>query len=659
MLRDYSPPVKEISSNTADLTNVSGYVQSTNSPVIGLIADSLLSEGTFTRIQSCDYQIALIPLIDNYLDNIDALMPDLILLDTSLQNRASSGGLGSAKSVETSDALAVCHQLKNHESTLDIPVIFITNLDIAPSALIISAFKAGGVDYLNQAMSVEELKARIDTHLNLKYKLRQQAKEREFQSFADGIPDLIIRYDLNCRRTYVNRAHAELYGLEKNQVLGINPSQDWLPSASITAERYLDKLQRVMTSGEITEIAYNHVTDNGETIFYSTSLAPDINEAGQIIGVIAIARNVTPLKQMWNLLLKSEKEFRTLAENSPELIIRYDLALQRTYINPAYDRFAGILTPVKWDNKPKQAGNPLIKSVDYFACLQKVLETGESKHFSLEWHEQNGNLLSHDMHIVAEHGEKGEIIGLLVMGHNVTALNLSEKHLKESRAELRMLTIKREEAREQERKRIAREIHDELGQLLSVMRLSTSTLDLRFGDANPDLHEVTTKIIATVDHAILVARCLATRLRPAILNAGIVYALEWMIEDYTESSDVNFVLHIPARDFALEDDRAVMAFRIVQESLTNVVRHSGASRVDVSLQQIDNDYELEVSDNGRGYDLHKPAKRHSYGLVGMKERAMILGGKLSFFSEIGKGTTIKLRFPIVKPSKEIVFDEDD
>jgi PAS domain S-box-containing protein len=435
--------------------------------------------------------------------------------------------------------------------------------------------------------------------------------------------------------------------------MGTTPLQNWVKNSSVTAEQYMRYLQRVIASAEVLEFMFDYEDSNGSSLFYSVVLSPDFDDAGAVIGVLAISRNITALHKMLDRLHKSENEFRTLAENSPEMIIRYDLNLDQIYHNPAYADLNYTFPYLPRRKQASKLSDCLVSWQDYSSKLQQVIANGQSQHILLEWRALDGSMVSHDMHIVAEYAASGEVVSLLAMGHDVTQLKLSEQHLKESRAELRMLTIKREQAREQERKRIAREIHDELGQLLSVMRLGVSSLDLSFGEAIPYLHERVEKITTTIDHAILVARCLATRLRPAVLSAGIVYALEWMIEDYAENSHIDFKLSVSSGNFALEEERAVMVFRIVQESITNAVRHSAADRVEVALTCLEDSYEIEVRDNGIGFDTAKSVKRHSYGLVGMKERAMILGGVLEFSSECGLGTKIKLCIPMTKTTQEM------
>lgn len=264
-----------------------------------------------------------------------------------------------------------------------------------------------------------------------------------------------------------------------------------------------------------------------------------------------------------------------------------------------------------------------MSSDEYMARLNRVMASGEPDRILLEWHDPDGNLVSHDMHAVAEYDEERQVIGALVIGHNITELKATERRLEESRAQLRTLTAKREEAREEERKRIAREIHDELGQLLNVLRLNVTTLDFRFGDANADLRDKTHKMVGTIDQAILMVRNLATRLRPAVLSAGIVYALEWLVQEYVESTGIVCKLHLPADEIFLDEDRAMVVFRIVQESLTNVLRHSCAHRVDITLRGVEGTCEVEVRDNGKGFDPGNIDRPNAFGIVGMRERALM------------------------------------
>ncbi|MGZ5819164.1 MAG: PAS domain-containing sensor histidine kinase [Burkholderiaceae bacterium] len=342
-------------------------------------------------------------------------------------------------------------------------------------------------------------------------------------------------------------------------------------------------------------------------------------------------------------LISSEQKFRTLVENSPDAIVRYDRDCRRIYINPAFEREIGV---TEWNKTPAEIWKPLISCEEYTTRLKRVMECGEPDNILLEWNEPDGRRVSYATHAVAEYDEEGQVIGVLAIGRNITELKEVERHLEESRAQLRAFTAKCEEAREEERKRIGREIHDELGQLLNVMRLNVTTLDFRFGNANPDLRDKTQKIVSTLDYTIMMVRNIATRLRPAVLNAGIVSALEWLVKEYAESTGIVCDLHVSVEDIPLKEDRAMVVFRIVQESLTNVLRHSGAGQVVIRLHNEAGICEVDVQDNGNGFDPVSAGRRNSYGIVGMRERALMLKGTLDIGVAETGGTILKLRIPI-------------
>ena len=141
-------------------------------------------------------------------------------------------------------------------------------------------------------------------------------------------------------------------------------------------------------------------------------------------------------------------------------------------------------------------------------------------------------------------------------------------------------------------------------------------------------------------------RNLATRLRPAVLSSGIVYALEWLVQEYAENTGIVCKLHLPAEEISLDEDRAMVVFRIVQESLTNVLRHSCAHRVDITLRSVAGTYEVEIQDNGKGFDPGNINRPNAFGIVGMRERTLILKGTLDIANAEGGGTVLKLGIPI-------------
>jgi signal transduction histidine kinase len=212
---------------------------------------------------------------------------------------------------------------------------------------------------------------------------------------------------------------------------------------------------------------------------------------------------------------------------------------------------------------------------------------------------------------------------------------------------MRWLASRNERVREDERLHLKRELHDELGQYLLALRLGVSVVDMQFGGGNALLREKTQRLIGIVDSAIKVVRNVVSSLRPAALDLGIVPALKWLVNEYDRfgGADMRCELHVCEEDIQLDDARATTIFRIVQESLTNVVRHAQASKVDITLKRHGAKYVLEVNDNGNGFE---PAvrKEKSFGLLGIRERALALGGEVDISSVPGQGTSIRVSIPI-------------
>ncbi len=346
-----------------------------------------------------------------------------------------------------------------------------------------------------------------------------------------------------------------------------------------------------------------------------------------------------------------ELHFRTLAKNSPDNIARYDLQGRMIYSNSRFDRTLGLFVQESSTN-PLKGGNADERYQEYQSIVETVISTGRSNEMELSIPDNEGGLRYYNIRFAAECGPNGEIIGALAIGRNITELKATERYLEESRAQLRALTAKREKADEEERKRIGREIHDELGQLLSVMRLNVTTLDFRYGDSNPDLRDKVQKIVSILDRTIAKVRNLATRLRPVMLNFGIISALAWLVKDYAESTGIVCELHVSVEDIPLDEDRAIVVFRIVQESLTNILRHSGAKHVVISLRNEAGICEVDVQDNGKGFDPADAGKRDSHGIIGMRERALMLNGTLDIVPAKTGGTVLKLRIPIERQQLE-------
>ncbi|MBA4313141.1 MAG: hypothetical protein C0417_10990 [Chlorobiaceae bacterium] len=231
-------------------------------------------------------------------------------------------------------------------------------------------------------------------------------------------------------------------------------------------------------------------------------------------------------------------------------------------------------------------------------------------------------------------------------------LEENQKMIEESRDQLRTLAIHLQSVREEERTRIAREIHDELGQLLTVMKMDIALLSKKIKShsentfSNEAIQSLQT-MSGLADSTIQSVRRIATQLRPEILDElGLREAIEWETELFQQRTKILSKFNSPKEFILLDTDRATALFRIFQETLTNVARHSGATRVDVTIDLFDSELILLVSDNGKGITQQEATGSKSLGLLGMRERAQVFGGAVEVSGIAGKGTTVKVCVPL-------------
>jgi PAS domain S-box-containing protein len=229
--------------------------------------------------------------------------------------------------------------------------------------------------------------------------------------------------------------------------------------------------------------------------------------------------------------------------------------------------------------------------------------------------------------------------------NDITGRKRMEQELLESREQQRELSAYMEAIREEERKRIAMEIHDELGQLLTALKMDVSLLKMHLAH-DPEATKKADDMRELVEGTIWMVRNVASHLRPAALNFGIVSALEWLVQDFNRRNGIACELRIAGGEPVLCDAHATAVFRIVQASLTNVARHANAARVEVTLASTAAQLELHVRDDGRGFDQQAARRDYSYGLLGMNERARLIGGSLSIDSTPGGGTTVSIQIPL-------------
>lgn len=479
-----------------------------------------------------------------------------------------------------------------------------------------------------------------------------QDSERQFRTLAENSPDPIFRYDRNCRRIYVNPAVERLAGKPADILLNDTP-QDARILSHTEAEKLVGCIRQVLESGRPAACELECVGADGTARYFHSHCVPEPGENGDVEGVLLISRDITERKQAEVALAERERQFRTLAESLPDNIVRYDLAGRAIYINPVLEKNLGAQAEEMLGRTIREI-HPHGEFDDYAQVVDHVLATGEYGEIEKILPAPDGQSTHvHQIRVIAEHGENGAVAGILAIGRDVTAFRTAEQQLRESHVQLRELSARREAAREEERKHIAREIHDELGQLLTALRMNVSLLRLQFGRNRTNLLQHVQGTMELVDQTIQVVRGVASSLRPAVLDMGIVSALEWLSGEFGKHSGLPCHLHLCEENMVMDDQYATTLFRIVQEALTNVARYAQAGRVDVALTRDGGEYRLSIRDDGRGFDPGAPTNG-TFGLLGMKERALLLGGSVEITSRPGAGTLIEVRIPAGRESGTVM-----
>lgn len=235
------------------------------------------------------------------------------------------------------------------------------------------------------------------------------------------------------------------------------------------------------------------------------------------------------------------------------------------------------------------------------------------------------------------------------LGNQVLERNRAEEQLRASLDQLRALAGRLQKAREEERALLAREIHDEMGQACTALKMDLVWLLRKLPETDQRLHERARSMLKLIDEAIRSTRRIASELRPSTLDdLGLAAAIEWQAQEFEARSGVQCRVTLPTETLVLNRELSTAVFRIFQESLTNVLRHANASRVEVQLSKGAEVLTLKVDDNGIGFDATSDALSKSLGLLGMRERALLVGGEFKVTSAPGKGTSVTVRVPLAE-----------
>lgn len=240
-----------------------------------------------------------------------------------------------------------------------------------------------------------------------------------------------------------------------------------------------------------------------------------------------------------------------------------------------------------------------------------------------------------------------EMPTVLSIARDITERKQAEEKLKRTSKLLRELATHLQSVREEERTMIAQEIHDELGQVLTALKIQISLLANKLNKNQQALKEKINSLSDMIDASVESVQKISSKLRPGILDElGLIAAIEWQAEDFEKLTNIKCSLSLPKAEIVLEKNKSTAIFRIFQEALTNIARHSQATKTAISLLNHQSNIYLEILDNGKGITQEQIRDFKSLGIHGMEERAMVFGGQVYIEGIAGKGTTVKVEIPV-------------
>jgi PAS domain S-box-containing protein len=351
---------------------------------------------------------------------------------------------------------------------------------------------------------------------------------------------------------------------------------------------------------------------------------------------------------------EEEARYRTLFEASHEVILMMNAAGDILDVNRRGEAVSGY---PQHDLRQMNVYSDLMPTEDH-PIVRRLLDEllkGETREFQVRWKTKTGDIVYLDGASVPHFSLTGEFLSVWTL-RDVTDRLRAERRITAINEELRALSARVAAAREEESARIARELHDQLGSLLTSVKWELEILEQQCATAEGRLGSTVRERLATtgnlIHSTIETVRRISSELRPAILDdLGLAPAIEWQAQQFEAATRIR--CHVDALlPEGLEPDReqATTAFRILQEALTNTRRHSWASRVDILLEQRDGAFVLTISDNGIGIGS-KAGRSPSLGLLGMRERAALVGGKVDITGDPGQGTTVTVHVPVTRPSR--------
>ena len=366
---------------------------------------------------------------------------------------------------------------------------------------------------------------------------------------------------------------------------------------------------------------------------------------------VAIGNDISSRHESAKALKQSEARFRAIVSNTPGLVYQFlrkvDGNVSFPYLGGGCHALLGVSaarlrtdSTLFLDLILPEDRQSYLDSMDASAASTKGWNW-EGRIWIEKWKDIKWINLRATPRVLADNDVQWE--GIMT---NITQSKIVEAEIKQSRAQLAELSAHIETVKEQERTRIAREIHDDLGGNLTAIKMTLALLSRRLTE--PGLKEKADYVDSLVDRTIESVHRISGDLRPGILDFGIVAAIDWQAKEFEKQAGIPCKFTSSKKDIDLDPDQATALFRIFQEALTNISKHANASKVTVRLVGSDQSVQLEIVDNGRGIAARDKLKPKSFGIRGMTERALALGGDLSVSNISSGGSMVALKIPLTQ-----------
>jgi PAS domain S-box-containing protein len=467
---------------------------------------------------------------------------------------------------------------------------------------------------------------------------------------VENTPLAVVEWDKNLFVERWSERAEEIFGWKASEAIGKNIYAADLP---IIYKEDIPALNRIMEQllNGIVDRNLNLIRDNtknGAVIYCEWYNSVLRDEQGKVITILSLIHNVTERKIAEEKIRQSEAHLAEAQKLTKMGSWDYDIEQDKvTWSEELYNIFD---TDKRTFRDSHGSFLHLIDEGDREFALQTSIHTQQTgEPFTMEYHITTAK---GEKRVILEHGygqkaNNGDIVRLFGTAQDITEQKKGEEMLQQSFEEIRRLTEHLQKIRETERTHIAREIHDELGQHLTAMKMDVVWIDKKTPKEETDIKRKLANIITLLDISNQSIRRILDELRPRILeDHGLLEAIEWLGRQLTENTGIAVKFTTTEKDIKVSREIATSIYRICQEAFTNITRYAQAKIVSTSLIIIERNIVFTIEDDGIGFDMALAQKKRSFGILGMKERVLSLSGKFEMISSPGKGTKIKVSLPI-------------